>query len=55
MVWSPVSKHQIQPVAVWRMSRLTWDRTAEPKLTRDTKLSGANGNNRREIIFSLFN
>ena len=41
----PVSKGQIRPEYIWRMGRLTRDRTAEPVL-RD-QISGANGD--REI------
>ena len=41
---NPVSKHQIQPYLVWRMSRLTQDGTAEPvsrdQILRDTRGQG---------------
>ena len=39
---NPVSKHQLQPDRVWRMSRLTRDGTAEP-ITRDQVLKRERG------------
>ena len=44
-----VNKHQIQP-EYWRMSRVTWDGTAEP--VREAKFSVVNGD-RKIFILSL--
>ena len=45
--WSPVSKHQIQPgCGEWA----GWRGTGQPNLTRETKLSGANGDRENSIF-----
>ena len=49
MKWSPVSKHQIQPGCGERAGSRG---TGRPNLTRETKLSGANGD--RENSKAMF-
>ena len=45
--WSPISKHQIQPGCG---ERAGWRGTGRPNLTRDTKLSGANGDRENSVF-----